>query len=134
MRYINIPCNIEEIMHFSENQYLTPTTPNDPNLTFDPIKWIEDLKLNEWVLVTWKYYVKYKRLNISHKNQGVTNWTQVYVWRHKWDRDSQANSYAWVSYMETLCNTEEQMHFSGNQDLTSVTSDDPRLTFESQIW
>ena len=29
--------NIEEIMHFSENQGLTPVTPNGPRLTYDPI-------------------------------------------------------------------------------------------------
>ena len=30
---------------FSENDLLTPVTPNDPRLTFDPITEIEGLKL-----------------------------------------------------------------------------------------
>ena len=38
MNYMNILSNIKEVMHFSENQNLTPMTPNDPRLTFDPKK------------------------------------------------------------------------------------------------
>ena len=38
MNYMNILSNIKEVMHFSENQNLTPITPNDPTLTFDPKK------------------------------------------------------------------------------------------------
>ena len=30
---------------FSENDLLTPVTPNDPRLTFDPIAWVEGLTL-----------------------------------------------------------------------------------------
>ena len=41
--YMNIPCNIEDIMHFSENQNLSPMTPN--NLTFDPINEVMGLKV-----------------------------------------------------------------------------------------
>ena len=36
-------------MHFSENQDMTPVTPNDHILTYDPIKVIEGLKLNAYV-------------------------------------------------------------------------------------
>ena len=46
MSYIDKVCNIEEIMHFfSENQGLTPVTPNDPRLTYDPGTDIKGLKL-----------------------------------------------------------------------------------------
>ena len=38
MNYMNLLSNIKEVMHFSENQNLTPMTPNDPRLTFDPKK------------------------------------------------------------------------------------------------
>ena len=44
MNYMNKLSNIKEVMHFSENQNLTPMTPNDPRLTFGPRK-IEGLKL-----------------------------------------------------------------------------------------
>ena len=30
---------------YSENNLLTAETPNDPRLTFDPITWVEGLKL-----------------------------------------------------------------------------------------
>ena len=30
-------CNMDELYHFSENDLLTPVTPNDPRLTFDPL-------------------------------------------------------------------------------------------------
>ena len=36
---------MDELEHFSENDLLTPVTPNDPRLTFDPITWVEGLKL-----------------------------------------------------------------------------------------
>ena len=42
MNNINILCNIEEIIQFSENQDVTP---NDHRLTFDPINVTEGLKV-----------------------------------------------------------------------------------------
>ena len=31
-------CIMDELKHFSKNDLSTPVTPNDPRLTFDPIK------------------------------------------------------------------------------------------------
>ena len=39
-------CNMDELQHFFyENDLLTPVTPYDPRLTFDPITLVEDLTL-----------------------------------------------------------------------------------------
>ena len=43
MSYMDTICNI--IMHFSDNQDLTPMTPNDHRLIFDLINGVESLKL-----------------------------------------------------------------------------------------
>ena len=41
-----MPCNMDELEHFfSENDLLTPVTPHDPRLTFDPLTSVEGLKL-----------------------------------------------------------------------------------------
>ena len=48
-------------MHFSENQNLTPMTPNDPTLTFDPKK-IEGLKLMH-MYELHEYTMKNRRVN-----------------------------------------------------------------------
>ena len=37
---------------FSENDILTPVTPNDPRLTFDPVTLVESLK----VIYMYEYY------------------------------------------------------------------------------
>ena len=36
---------MDELQHFSANDRLTPVTPNNPRLTFDPINSQEGLKL-----------------------------------------------------------------------------------------
>ena len=38
-------CNMAELKYFSENDLLSPVTPNNPRLTFDPINTQEGLKL-----------------------------------------------------------------------------------------
>ena len=44
-------------MHFSENQNLTPMTPNDPRFTFDPKK-DSGSQAYAYVWVTWIYFDK----------------------------------------------------------------------------
>ena len=61
MNYMNTLSNIKEVMHFSENQNLTPMTPNDPTLTFDPKK-IEGLKLMH-MYELHEYTMKNRRVN-----------------------------------------------------------------------
>ena len=39
---------------FGKNDLLTPVTPYDPRLPFDPTKWIEDLKL----MYMYEFYVQ----------------------------------------------------------------------------
>ena len=55
MNYMNILSNIKEVMHFSENQNLTPMTPNDPRL-------IEGLKLMH-MYELHEYTMKNRRIN-----------------------------------------------------------------------
>ena len=38
-------CNMNEFSNFSENDLLTPVTPKDPRLTFDPTTQVKGLKL-----------------------------------------------------------------------------------------
>ena len=45
MSFMNLLCNIEEKIHFNENQDLIHVTPNNPRLTFDSINRVESLKL-----------------------------------------------------------------------------------------
>ena len=40
-----ILCNMDEFYHFSENDLLTPVTPNDPRLKLDPITLVEGRKV-----------------------------------------------------------------------------------------